>query len=137
MKIAIPTKADDNGAHIVDNHFGHCAFYTVLTLENDEITVEEHVGAPKGCGCKSNIASQLAGEGVSVLLAGSMGQGAVNKLSEAGIETIRGFEGPVRDAAARWQAGDLPVQPDICDHDHGDDGHECPSQAKIDLKPMQ
>ena len=36
--------------------------------------------------------------------------------------------------AARWQANDLPVQPDICDHDHED---ECPSQAKINLKPMQ
>lgn len=137
MKIAIPTKADKDGAHIVDNHFGHCEFYTVLTLDGKAVASEEQITAPKGCGCKSNIANELADKGVKVLLAGSMGQGAVNKLDKAGIETIRGFEGSVRDVFTRWQSGDLPPQTDVCDHDHGEDGHECPSQVKIDLKPMQ
>ncbi|WP_461208712.1 NifB/NifX family molybdenum-iron cluster-binding protein [Desulfocurvus sp. DL9XJH121] len=133
MKLAIPTKVDANGAHVVDSHFGHCEFYTLLTVEDGLVSVEEHLSAPQGCGCKSNIASTLAEEGVSLLLAGNMGQGAVDKLKEAGIETVRGMSGPVRGALDSWLAGDIPAQPDICEH-HGDDGHECGSHALEELQ---
>ena len=135
MKVAIPTKVDANGAHIVDSHFGHCEFYTLLTVDDaGEVGVEEHVSAPQGCGCKSNIANTLADEGVTVLVGGNMGQGAVDKLSEAGIETVRGLNGPVREALAKWLADDIPAQPEICDH--GDDGHECGHHAPIELKQL-
>jgi len=136
MKIAIPTKTDDNGAHIVDSHFGHCEFFTVLTLDDQtkDVIVEEHVSAPSGCGCKSDVAATMAAEGVTVLLAGNMGQGAVDKLKQAGIQTIRGLEGPVRNCLADWLAGKVQDQPDICGHDHdGECGHhhEIPT-----LKPL-
>lgn len=138
MKIAIPTKTDDNGACVVDSHFGHCEFFTVLTLDDEtkEVIVEEHVAAPVGCGCKSDIAASMAAEGVTTLLAGNMGQGAVDKLAEAGIRTIRGLDGPVRDGLQAWLDGKIQDQPEICAHDHGDDGHGCHHHEIPALKPL-
>ena len=54
-KIAIPTRED-----MVDDHFGHCAYYTVVTLdEQNQIVNQERLDSPEGCGCKSNIASVM------------------------------------------------------------------------------
>lgn len=55
MKIAIPTRENE-----VDDHFGHCEYYTVLTIGQDnQILSNEIIPSPQGCGCKSNIAGEL------------------------------------------------------------------------------
>lgn len=125
MKIAIPSKEQD-GAHVVDAHFGHCQFFTILTVNDQtrQIEVEEHMVPPSECGCKSNLAPTLAANGVSVLLAGNMGQGAVDTLARAGIQALRGYEGQVRHVAEHWLAGGaVPASP-ICDH-HGHEDGSC------------
>ena len=67
MKIAIPTRAN-----AVDDHFGHCEYYTIFTInDNKEIVAQETLEAPAGCGCKSNIAQTLSEMGVKVMLAGN------------------------------------------------------------------
>ena len=116
MKIALPTKSDST----IDSHFGHCEFFTVFTInENKEITLEEKIQSPVGCGCKSNIAGTLAQIGVKVMLAGNMGQGAVNVLNNAGIEVIRGCSGDVKTVALNWLNGSLTDSGILCDeHDH-------------------
>ena len=65
MKICCPTK---DGR--IDDHFGHCAYYTIFTVENGQITAEETMASPEGCGCKSGIAPVLAEKGVIVMLGG-------------------------------------------------------------------
>jgi predicted Fe-Mo cluster-binding NifX family protein len=86
MKIALPTANRQ-----IDDHFGHCAYYTVYTVnDNKEITAMDVVQSPGGCGCKSNIVHTLADMGVKVMLAGNMGDGALNVLASRGIEVIRG-----------------------------------------------
>ena len=53
--IAIPTRDG-----MVDDHFGHCAYYTVVTLsEQNQVIKQERLDSPEGCGCKSNIASVM------------------------------------------------------------------------------
>ena len=80
-KIVIPTRED-----MVDDHFGHCAYYTVVTLdEQNQIVNQERLDSPEGCGCKSNIASVMQEMGITLMLAGNMGMGAYNKLSAHGI----------------------------------------------------
>ncbi len=122
MKIAIPTHS-----RLVDEHFGHCEYYTIYTIdENREITGEEIYEAPRGCGCKSNVASVLASKGVKVLLAGNMGQGAVNKISEAGITVYRGCSGEVRKVAEAFLKDELSDSGKTCNHDHHQEqGHQC------------
>lgn len=118
MKIALPTKTDST----IDSHFGHCEFFTVFTLNaNKEIINEEKVQSPVGCGCKSNIAGTLAQLGVKVMLAGNMGNGAVNVLGSSGIEVVRGCSGNVRSVAESWISGRLVDSGAGC----STHGHEC------------
>ena len=85
MKIAVPT-----AGNVVDDHFGHCQFYTIFTIDNNSVINKEILPSPQGCGCKSNIASVLSEMGVKYMLAGNMGQGALNVLNSNGIEVLRG-----------------------------------------------
>ena len=121
MKIALPTREG-----VIDNHFGHCAYYTIFTIENKTIVAEETLAAPQGCGCKSNIATELAQMGVLVLLGGNMGDGARNVLNSNGIEVIRGCSGPVRSVAEAWLRNELVDTQIACSHD--EEGHSCSHQ---------
>lgn len=114
MKIALPTRQD-----VIDNHFGHCEYYTILTVDNDAKTIlaQETLEAPSGCGCKSNIASTLSDMGVKVMLAGNMGEGAVRVLGNSGIQVLRGCSGDVKEVALSWLNGTLSDSGDSC-HDH-------------------
>jgi len=115
MKIALPTR-DGN----IDDHFGHCDHYTIITLDEDnKITNKEAMDSPDGCGCKSDLAPLLAGMGVKVMLAGNMGQGAVNILQSNEIKVVRGCSGPVDDVAAKYLAGEIQDQLITCNH------HDC------------
>ncbi len=123
MKIAIPTRENH-----VDDHFGHCAFYSVYGIENGRIISSETVESPQGCGCKTNIASKLKDMGVTLMLAGNMGAGAKTKLEESGIEVIRGCSGAVTVVLASFLAGTLNDSGVGCNHTH-EDGHVCNSHS--------
>jgi predicted DNA-binding protein (UPF0251 family)/predicted Fe-Mo cluster-binding NifX family protein len=120
MKIAIPTVGDQ-----VDQHFGHCEKYSVVTIEDKAIKTIEYMESPAGCGCKSNMASVLAQSGVKILIAGGIGNGAVNVLASNGIKTIKGASGSVRNAVELYLQGNLLYSGDIClSHSH-DPNHVC------------
>ena len=102
MKIAVPTRE----GHI-DDHFGHCDHYTIYTVENQSIVSKEDLPSPQGCGCKSGIAADLQAMGVTVMLAGNMGPGALNKLQAHGIQVIRGCHGPIDTVVNLFLAGVL------------------------------
>jgi len=116
MKIALPSR--DN---MVDGHFGHCEYFTVFTVnENKEIVSTETVNPPAGCGCKSNIVTTLAEMGVTLMLAGNMGQGAVNVLNASGIDVMRGCSGEVTTVVKNWLEGSLSDNGVSCSaHEHG------------------
>jgi predicted Fe-Mo cluster-binding NifX family protein len=120
MKIAIPSKADS-----VDNHFGHCEYYTIYTIsESNEIVTVETLESPQGCGCKSDIAAILAKQGVKIMLAGNMGNGAVNKIQSEGIKTIRGCSGNISTVINAYLQGELSDSGESCSQ-HGGEEHEC------------
>jgi predicted Fe-Mo cluster-binding NifX family protein len=113
MKIALPSNENK-----VDNHFGHCEYFTVFTVnENKEITAEAIVESPVGCGCKSNIAQTLAQMGVNIMLAGNMGEGAVNVLNSHGVQVLRGCAGDVKAVAEEWLKGNI-IDSGIGCHEH-------------------
>ncbi len=124
MKIAVPTRGNE-----VDSHFGHCEKYTIISVgENNSIQKIESLDSPVGCGCKSNIASVLANMGVKVMLAGNMGEGAVNVLRNNGIQVFRGNAGDVRQLAEAFLANRVKDSGESCSHHHDhahQDGHSC------------
>ena len=64
MKIAVPTR---DGR--VDDHFGHCAYYTIFDVVDGKVVGVSKMASPEGCGCKSSIASLLRQMGLMVMLA--------------------------------------------------------------------
>ena len=115
MKIAVPTR--DNK---VDDHFGHCEYYTIYTVNQEkQILSSETIPSPQGCGCKSDIAVQLQDMGVSVMLAGNMGQGALNVLSNHNIKVVRGCSGAILDVATDYLNGKITDSGVSCaSHEH-------------------
>jgi len=121
MKIAVPTRGEQ-----VDDHFGHCQAYTVFTVNDNKIEKSETVPSPQGCGCKSNIASVLKHMGVTVMLAGNMGTGALNVLNRQGINVYRGCSGDVRQLADAFLQGNINDSGEGCQHHNGhEEGHQC------------
>lgn len=120
MKVAVPTR---DGR--VDDHFGHCDHFMVFTVENKEVVSKEALESPEGCGCKSNIASVLKEKGVTVMLAGNMGQGAVNVLNSSDIEVVRGCSGDVGELVDQWIAGEVKDQSIVCNH------HDCGDHQQL------
>jgi predicted Fe-Mo cluster-binding NifX family protein len=124
MKIAVPVTSENQ----IDSHFGHCESYGVFTIsEKKEITSIESVKSPQGCGCKSDIASILASDGVSIMLAGGIGGGAINVLNNSGIEVIRGCSGNALEVVKQYLAGLVEDSGSSChQHEsHRQDGHQC------------
>jgi predicted DNA-binding protein (UPF0251 family)/predicted Fe-Mo cluster-binding NifX family protein len=125
MKVAVPARDG-----LVDAHFGHCEHFMVYSLDKEKkIVAEEKIDSLEGCGCKSNIAGVLARTGVTHMVAGNMGEGAVHVLQAHGIDVIRGASGNTREAAERFAAGTLDDSGQPCaghagGHAHGTDcGH--------------
>jgi predicted Fe-Mo cluster-binding NifX family protein len=126
MKIAIPVTKENQ----IDGHFGHCESYGVFTIsEKKEITNIKSVESPQGCGCKSDIASVLASDGVTVMLAGGIGGGAINVLNNSGIEVIRGCSGDATEVVKLYLSGLVEDSGSSChQHEaHHQDGstHSC------------
>jgi predicted Fe-Mo cluster-binding NifX family protein len=129
MKIAVPVTSENK----IDGHFGHCESYGVFTIsENKEITSIINFESPQGCGCKSDIASILAADGVTVMLAGGIGGGAINVLNNSGIEVIRGCSGNATEVVKLFLSGNVEDSGSSChqheghQHEgHHHDGHVC------------
>lgn len=123
MKIAVPVTKNN----LIDDHFGHCEFYNVFTIsENNEIVDVQTLKSEQGCGCKSNIASTLSQNGVTIMLAGGIGGGAINVLNNSGIEVIRGCSGNVSELVKQFVAGLVVDSGESCKthEQHHGEGHE-------------
>ncbi len=118
IKIAVASR--DNQ---VDDHFGHCQYFTVFTIQNKKVVNKEILHSPDGCGCKSNITVTLNEKNVTEMLAGTIGQGAISKLNAAGISVIRGCSGGIDSLLDDYLAGKLSDSGQVCSQ-HGD-GHSC------------
>lgn len=126
MKIAVPVTSSNQ----IDNHFGHCEFYAIYTIGADgQIAEMNTIPSTQGCGCKSNIAGVLADDGVTLMLAGGIGGGAIQVLNHAGIDVIRGCEGDANEIVKQYLMGSVADSGESChQHEahHGEGGeHKC------------
>jgi predicted Fe-Mo cluster-binding NifX family protein len=123
MKVAVPTRGNE-----VDDHFGHCENYTIFSIgEDNKIEKSEILPSPQGCGCKSNIAGILQQMGVTVLLAGNMGEGALHVLKKHDIDVYRGNQGDARQITESFLQGKISDSGEGChNHETQNNGHQCP-----------
>jgi predicted Fe-Mo cluster-binding NifX family protein len=119
MKIAVPSRDG-----LVDEHFGHCKEFLILRVEGKTLVPEATIASPESCGCKSGVASDLAAAGVTHVVAGNMGEGAVRVLASHGMTVVRGASGDARSAAEAFAKGVL-VDSGVGCTAHSEPGHEC------------
>jgi|SRR5210317_1599027 predicted Fe-Mo cluster-binding NifX family protein len=121
MKIAVPV----TNTNQIDDHFGHCEFYNVYTIIDGKIKTIDQIKSEQGCGCKSNIAKELAEKSVTLMLAGGIGNGAVNKLNNEGITVIRGCSGKPEQNVNQYIEGSLIDSGVNCQHHNEHHEHVC------------
>lgn len=116
MKIAVASMGN-----VVAGHFGHCENFNIFDVENNAIVKHESIANP---GHKPGFLPNFLGDlGVNVIIAGGMGEGAVNIFNMRNIEVIMGATGVAQEAVERYLRGELKSTGSIC-HEHQHEG-EC------------
>ncbi len=120
MKIAIPVTSNNQ----IEDHFGQCEFYNVYTILDNKIIDIKSLESEQGCGCKSNIANVLKEQGVTIMLAGGIGSGAINVLNSVDIKVVRGCYGAPNEIVYQYLAGMLQDNGESCQHHENHHGHD-------------
>jgi predicted Fe-Mo cluster-binding NifX family protein len=109
--IAVPV--DENG--ILDAHFGHCSFFALLSTTNGEIVSEKQVTPPPHE--PGLLPRWLAEQGVTDVLAGGMGQKAIQIFNYNHVNVFVGAPRlHARDLAKGFTDGTIEFSGNYCDH---------------------
>lgn len=131
MKIAVPVTTSNQ----IEAHIGHCEFYNVFTIsDSKKINGITKMKSPGGCGCNTDIASVLASDGVTVMLAAGIGGGSTNSFNKSGINVIRGCSGDATEVVKLYLSGLVEDKGSSCKkhqpnqepshhHHHHNEGH--------------
>ena len=118
MKIAIATEGMD-----VSEHFGRCENFTLCNIENGKVTdmkVISTQGNQRGA-----LPAFLHKMGVNTVISGGAGSGAIQKLSQMGIEAFVGVQGRIEDALNSYLKGELKCNQATCSENHEHGEHSC------------
>ncbi len=119
LKIAVTY---ENGE--VFQHFGHSEQFKIYVVEDNKVIGSKVIGTD-GNGHEA-LASYLESDGVDVLICGGIGGGAINALSESGIQVVPGVTGSTDTAVYDYLNGKLSV--DMTPNcSHHDEEHSCGS----------
>ena len=102
MKIAVTY---DNGE--VFQHFGRTEHFKVYEIEDNKVISSEVISS-NGVG-HGALAGVLADRNVKALICGGIGGGAINALTEAGIEVCSGASGDTDKAVEDYLNGELEI----------------------------
>lgn len=110
-KIAIPV--DQVG--ILDGHFGHCKFFAIFLVKDNEIVSEEKlVPPPHEPGL---LPRWLAEKGATDIIAGGMGQKAIQLFNQQGVNAFVGApQAPAKDLVRQYLDGKLSLSANYCTH---------------------
>lgn len=114
MKIALPKNENE-----INQHFGRSKSFEVVTIEDKKVTDRKEVSAESLQHNHGGLAELLKAEGVSVVITGGIGQGAIEGLKSQNLEIIRGASGNIDDIVASYINGELKDTNVVCNHDHG------------------
>ena len=110
LKFAIPL---ENGQ--LCSHFGHCQQFAIIDVENDEIVNELLVTPPPHE--PGLLPAWLAEKGVTDVIAGGMGQRAINLFNEQNINVNVGVQPKEpKELVNQWLEKTLVTGANACDH---------------------
>lgn len=119
MRIAV-TYADGQ----VFQHFGHSEYFKIYDVYDGNIQCAQ-VFSTSGSGHEA-LAGILASQSVDVVICGGIGGGAMDALTNAGVEVMAGVSGDTDEAVRAYLAGELVSTGVNCNHhEHGEGGCHC------------
>ncbi|MEN8207742.1 MAG: NifB/NifX family molybdenum-iron cluster-binding protein [Candidatus Fermentibacteria bacterium] len=126
MRIVVSSDSNRKLDSSVSHHFGRCPYFTVVDLDENEITNVESVENPFFNGhSPGQVPAFIKGLNADVMLAGGMGRRAISIFEEYGILCATGAAGTVNSAVNTYAAGSLsaasPCRESI---EHAHDGYE-------------
>lgn len=83
-KIAIPI----DGQGVLDAHFGHCKYFLLVVVQGKEVVSEEKIVPPPHE--PGLLPKWLAERGVTDIIAGGMGQKAIDLFKQSGVNVFVG-----------------------------------------------
>ncbi|HRY31662.1 MAG TPA: NifB/NifX family molybdenum-iron cluster-binding protein [Bacteroidales bacterium] len=118
-KIAIPLEGG-----LLCPHFGHCQQFAIVETSEDQILSQQLLTPPPHE--PGLFPAWLAGHGVSDVIAGGMGQRAIQLFNDQCINVYTGapLHQPVR-LVNDFLAGKLMLTANYCDHDSHGGHHQC------------
>jgi predicted Fe-Mo cluster-binding NifX family protein len=121
MKIAVPVSKENK----IEEHIGNCEFYNIFTIsDKKEIAAIKSMKSPGGCGCNTDIASDLASEGVSVVLAAGIGGGSKKAFNRNGISVIGGCSGDSSEVVKGYLSGKVLDKGSSCSNHQTEHHHK-------------
>jgi predicted Fe-Mo cluster-binding NifX family protein len=109
-RIAIPTSQG-----VLDAHFGHCQQFALADIEDDQIKEIHYIDAPPHE--PGLLPPWLAARGVTDIIAGGMGQRAVQLFNEKGVNVFVGApRSTVEEILQGFLQGTLSFSANYCDH---------------------
>jgi predicted Fe-Mo cluster-binding NifX family protein len=106
MKIAVSSNDNKGLESTVSEHFGHCPFFTMVTVKENTIQKTEAVGNPFCQGHQPfEIPNFLKSQGIQVIITQGMGGRAINFFQENAIQPVTGCRGTVKDAVEAFLSG--------------------------------
>lgn len=116
MRIAIAVDGDS-----VSGHFGHCAEFALVDIEDGKVAGQSRVAPPPHE--PGVLPAFLRQQGAECVVAGGMGPRAVGLFEQHGIHVILGVQGPVSSAVDALLQGELVGGASTCNsHGHGSCG---------------
>jgi predicted Fe-Mo cluster-binding NifX family protein len=107
MRVAIST---DGG--YVSAHFGRCPSFTIVDIDDGKMTAREEVENPGHH--PGSLPKFLHEKGVNCIVAGGMGQNAMNIFAGQNIETMVGVSGTVKEVVDKILGGTLSSGESLC-----------------------
>ncbi|MEA2103599.1 MAG: NifB/NifX family molybdenum-iron cluster-binding protein [Candidatus Cloacimonadota bacterium] len=112
MRIAIST---ENGQ--VGQHFGRCAQYTIVDIENKKMIDKKVISNPGHA--PGAIPKFLNEKGCDIIVTGGMGKKAQDFFIQFGLDYIIGVQGKIEDVIRDYLNDTLEIGESSCDHGEG------------------
>jgi predicted Fe-Mo cluster-binding NifX family protein len=123
LKVAVP-----NNKGAVNQHFGQSTSFILATVENGSVKNIEELSTGEYAHQHKKLADLLREKGVSMIIAGGIGEGASGALVDKGMDIIKGTEGSYRQVLEDFAKGELKSKDLLCgnqthEHKHEQYGH--------------
>jgi predicted Fe-Mo cluster-binding NifX family protein len=111
MKVAFPA----NG-QVISDHFGHCASFKIFEVDDHKTIISQTDIEPPSSHQPGVLPQLLQENGVEVVIAGGIGQKAIELFNEKGIKVITGVNGLIQKVLEDFLSGVLQNGGNICSH---------------------